>query len=94
MTNEMKNIQSQAINEALKGMSEMLSTVANDAVTVAVNKVIAQQKAEIEKTSSLWVKMRNNFYISGLTLVAGTLVTALQLEMDAAITKLVDKLDG
>lgn len=90
----MKNIQSQAINEALKGMSDMLSTVANDAVTVAVNKVIAQQKAEIEKTSSLWVKMRNNFYISGLTLVAGTLVTALQLEMDAAITKLVDKLDG
>lgn len=90
---ELKSIQAIAIGEAAKTLSTMVTTIAEDATNNAVKKVIADLEADTKRTSNLFVKLRNNFYVAGLGLLAGTLITALKLELDQGVNKLIDKID-
>jgi len=54
-----------------------LSEIISDAATEAVEQVIADLETEIDTTSSLWVKIRDNFYKAILSTIKSVVISTL-----------------
>lgn len=80
-----------AVTTVIAAVVSELSDLTNDAATQAVNEVIADLENEIDTTSSLWVKIRNNMEKSVLvaikTIVISTLVSALTDKIEVYLNK-------
>ena len=91
VTITMSAVAASAVTTVITEVLSELSDLTTDAATQAVNEVIADLEDEIDTTSSLWVKIRDNMEKSVLvaikTVVISTLVSALTDKIEAYLNK-------
>lgn len=80
------------LQEAITELSTAIIVVTDSAVDAAVDKLIIDLREDSDRTSKLFVKLRNSFYIAGLSFVKNSLSTLLKEHLSKEVEKLVKKL--